>query len=339
MPSCAKRLGLLALGLFACGAHELPAAVDSSRAGAGGGTTTSRQLGVGAGSSGSAQPPSDPLAPGMPVYDANTQGGGSCAGTTVAQLIEQLHATHAELADIASIAPADTADGPQGLYAFLREDGSLALVFRQGSNDCLAGCIDNEYWYFETRDDCVPAQVGHYAATFDNSGGANCWALTGAPIWGRPQALDPAYDCAATNDAQVIAGSYGLHAQGSGTPCLLAGAAQTSLTIDETLTIVLSQDAGDPTQGTLIVQGTGNAAIDGVSLPAQFSRRRFSAHLEQSNLPSRCRRRSMLDLSFDFEEFGSHQLQLEEIDTPDCDQHPDDYCKGQLQLDLTRPKA
>jgi hypothetical protein len=72
-------------------------------------------------------------------------------------------------------------------------------------------------------------------------------------------------------------------------------------------------------------------------LPADSQRRRFTAHVDQSNLPSRCQQQNSLDVSYDFEGFGSHQLQLMEVDTPDCNQ-PDDYCKAFSTLDLSEAK-
>jgi hypothetical protein len=48
-------------------------------------------------------------------------------------------------------------------------------------NACLVGCIDNEYWYFETRAQCVPEQVGHFRRIFKAAN--NCFEQDGAPMY------------------------------------------------------------------------------------------------------------------------------------------------------------
>ena len=88
--------------------------------------------------------------------------------------------------------------------------------------------------------------------------------------------------------------------------------------------------------GTAIVRGTGHPLIDDRVLPAQFTRKRFSATAGDDNLPSKCIDQSSLMVSVDFEGFSSNQLELNEVHTQNCAGAPDDYCKGYWSLSLTQ---
>jgi hypothetical protein len=57
------------------------------------------------------------------------------------------------------------------------------------AGDCPPGCIDREYWYFQTQGAaCRPEQVGDYSKVFEQAG--NCFRLTGAPLWEVPQQIE-----------------------------------------------------------------------------------------------------------------------------------------------------
>jgi hypothetical protein len=154
-------------------------------------------------------------------------------------------------------------------------------------------------------------------------------------MWGRPSALDPAYVCGAATRAESISETYCLRARGERLPCLRSSELPMKpQPIDSVLTLVIAQDPHDLTQGSVRLTGTGSALIDERVLPAQFTRRRLSVHVEDSNLPSSCLHQNTLQLSYDLEGFGSQELRLDEVDTPACTQ-ADAYCKGYVQLQLS----
>jgi len=115
--------------------------------------------------------------PGIPVYTTTRAGTGPCEGKTVGSLIDEINASGATLPVTGLYTGILATDGSY-VYAFVRSDGGFSFVFKYGSGDCPSGCIDNEYWYFQTDGGCVPQQVGHYR---QQSG----WAC-GTPLWDVP---------------------------------------------------------------------------------------------------------------------------------------------------------
>lgn len=115
--------------------------------------------------------------PGIPVYTSTRAGTGPCAGKTVRSLIDQIGAADPTFSGLPLYGGADSTDRG-AVYAFARGEVGFSLVFKYGSGDCPSGCIDHEYWYFQTDADCVPRQVGHY---FQQSSRA-----CGTPMWGVP---------------------------------------------------------------------------------------------------------------------------------------------------------
>jgi hypothetical protein len=114
--------------------------------------------------------------PGIPVYTTRA-GTGPCQGKTVDSLIDKIYASDATLPGMGLYRGLLGTDGSY-IYAFVRSDGGFAFAFKYGSGDCPSGCIENEYWYFQTDADCVPRQVGHYRQQ-------GSWAC-GTPLWGVP---------------------------------------------------------------------------------------------------------------------------------------------------------
>jgi hypothetical protein len=114
--------------------------------------------------------------PGNPVNTTSRAGTGVCEGKTVGSLIEEIHDSYPTVRGGGPLYTPNVSDG-SFTYVFVRSDGGFSFVFQYGSGDCPAGCIEHEYWYFQTDGDCVPQQVGHYRPS-----GVSC----GTPLWGVP---------------------------------------------------------------------------------------------------------------------------------------------------------
>jgi hypothetical protein len=125
------------------------------------------------------------------IADESTQGTGDCAGKTLGAVIDAIHLANRKLEDITVLYdPQDPLIGPAFILAFTTPDG-FRLVFMRGSGDCPAGCINREYWYFETNAACEPVQIGHYA----RGQGNGCTAVSGKPMWGQPAAGNVSNAC------------------------------------------------------------------------------------------------------------------------------------------------
>ncbi|HEY3451615.1 MAG TPA: hypothetical protein VGK67_34975 [Myxococcales bacterium] len=297
---------VLASGCFAATGEGLPGAYDA-------GTSTI----------------ANSLAPGPQVTDSATSGTGPCAGRTVAELI--------------AAAESATPAVPQGIglgrtssdfvWAFSLSDGGFALAFEHGSGDCPAGCIDHEYWYFQTDASCVPQQIGHYAVLYD--GGGNCRTVQGQSLWGIGRTVDPTSVCGADLAPRNVSGTFVLSGNGQRTACTEEMGAEPSVPVSTGLAMTVAQDPADLARGTVTFQGTGVALVDGVPLAATFSRRRFEATDQHSNLPAKCAEESWVSAAFDFEGFAPGSLSAFETRTLDCETGA--YCKGDLLLNLTLP--
>jgi len=122
--------------------------------------------------------PMNPVSdPGIPVYTTTRAGTGPCEGKAVGTLIDEINASGATLPVTRLYTGIVATDGSY-VYAFVRSDGGFSFAVKYGSGDCPSGCIENEYWYFQTDGGCVPQQVGHYR---QQSG----WAC-GTPLWNVP---------------------------------------------------------------------------------------------------------------------------------------------------------
>lgn len=272
---------------------------------------------------------------GTPVTSRSTPGVGSCARRTLADVIAAVHQLNPALADITILEGMDpnlSGDGNR-IFAFAHDKG-FRLVFKRGAGDCPAGCIDNRYWYFATDESCNVVAMGSYSRTFSSQG--NCFTVEGTPLWGIPQPLDPAHQCGADNRPQNIAGTYRFRAAGLRQPCSQKGGNEEKVTLE--LTVVLGQTPADLSKGTVTIQGTGNPRLDGVSLPATFSRRRLAVRHKTSNLPAMCidETETMLDLDLEVTPAGG-KLSFFEVRAEMCPPSQD-YCKGLMTLDLTAAK-
>lgn len=137
--------------------------------------------------------PTEPVA----VTDPNAQGEGPCADTTLADVIAAVHAAHPELASVSTVydpnhPSQEDADPRENVYVWSSSAG-YRLAFYRGFGDCPSGCIDHEYFYFETDAQCAPVASGDYHLIFDQSHG--CMRVSGMPLWGIPSVDTATSDC------------------------------------------------------------------------------------------------------------------------------------------------
>jgi hypothetical protein len=276
---------------------------------------------------GGSLPPASAGAPGPPTADLAATGAGPCAAHTLGQVIAALHAAHPELADITAFNDPPGRGNGSWLAAFA-VPGGFAVAFKRGDADCPSGCLDNEYWYFQTDAACAPQQVGHYHSSYTYQG--NCFTLVGSPLWGFPAPGDPATACGADNQPVDISGTYHLHAAGTRTPCQTGAAPTKTDGITRELTMTIVQTPGDLADGTVTLAGTGEPRVDGVPLPGMFARQRFTAFKDVTNLPAVALDEYGVVVQLDLEGTTPGTLRFHEARGGQTD-----YCKGELQLQLT----
>lgn len=267
-------------------------------------------------------------APGRYLTNATTAGSGPCAGVTLTDVLVQIRALDPTLVDIVTIynPAAGTGDGSY-IYPYVRSDGGFDVVLKRGLGDCPAGCTENDYNYFATNDTCRAEHVGHYHAAW---GAGSCLNVEGAPMWNHPAAPDPLTVCGQDNAPAALAGSYQLRAVGQRMACATSGATANTGSVDATVTLVVVQDAKDPSMGSVTFSGTGYGLVDGVALPARFQRRRFDAAFKATNLPSSCPRESSVTARFDFEGYQPGGVEVSELGNDACE-----LCKGSMSLSLS----
>jgi hypothetical protein len=157
---------------------------------------------------------------------------------------------------------------------------------------------------------------------------------SGKPMWGRPRAPDPAVVCGADNAPAPVSGVYKFNGAGTRVACTEKAGAEPQMSVAFALTLSVAQAAGDPTRGTVTLQGTGHPLIDGQPIPATFTRRRFTAAREVSNLPAMCIDQHTIQIRHDFESELPGRLDFFEVRSLNCPPSQDPYCKGAIGLDL-----
>ncbi len=295
--------------------------MEGGSAGAGGGGST----GISPPSQGDASPP------GTPAYELAQKGLGACADSSLVRVIAAVHQGWPALADVTELYrddPNRLGDG-SFIYAFANGTG-FALVFRRGGGDCPAGCTENEYWYFVTDAACAPTQVGHYGADW---GAGSCLMTSGHPMWGIPGPPPPGVVCGADNTPTQLGGVYNFRATGTRTACTEKAGSEPQFSVTLSLTLSVAQVAGDLSRGTVTVEGTGHQLIDGQPIPATFTRQRFTAAREMSNLPSTCIDQFSIQIQHDFESTQPGRLEFFEVRSLNCPPSQE-YCKGAIGLDL-----
>jgi len=122
--------------------------------------------------------PSTPApSPSRPLPTA-TPGGITSADAAIA-------AIQARFPEVANIqrAASGTIGATTDIKVFDRGEG-WEIVFTEGWGDCMAGCINNRYYYFSVRRDGRITKVGEYARIFNET--TNSYQTTGVPMWGVP---------------------------------------------------------------------------------------------------------------------------------------------------------
>lgn len=126
-----------------------------------------------------------PTVPDMPtkVDDPDATGQGPCASMTAREVLDAIHAAYPEVADIGDFYDPQYIGDPTLVYPYT-SDAGFSMVLARGDGDCPAGCINWDYYYFQTDESCVPKQVGFYSA---RSGPCNNgYTVKGTPMWGMP---------------------------------------------------------------------------------------------------------------------------------------------------------
>jgi hypothetical protein len=270
-------------------------------------------------------------APGEPLYSEMERGAGECRGIALAQVLSEIREARPDLADVSELYRPDPDRGGDGsfVYAFRRPDGGFAVVLKRGGGDCPSGCTVNDYWYFETGESCTVLEVGEAHRDFEH-----CMEPDQLPRWGIPRAALPSEICDADLSAQDLNGSYAVVTCGHVNACWDGKEPQHSAPLPATLRLSIAQDAADLSHGTVVVDGTGEPVLDGRVFDATFERRKLKVAYEYSNLPANCVEQWSLEFEYDFEGLGRRQLLFNQTHTPDCDEQPSDYCKGQIAADF-----
>ncbi len=97
------------------------------------------------------------------VTNASTVGTGACANVSLGSFLSAIRAQNSQiLATLLSMCPmSGTIGASSAVYAYRTSCGSFRVVVWQGSGDCPAGCINNDYWYFDSNTNCQPVEVRH----------------------------------------------------------------------------------------------------------------------------------------------------------------------------------
>jgi hypothetical protein len=80
--------------------------------------------------------------------------------------------------------PANVIGASTSITVIDRSDG-WDLVFREGSGDCMAGCINNRYYYFSVKKDASIKQAGEYSRIYNAD--KNNYETSGSPLWDVPK--------------------------------------------------------------------------------------------------------------------------------------------------------
>lgn len=251
-------------------------------------------------------------------------GPGVCAQTTLADFVAAIHASDPSLADITTFpSPNELYDG-SGVYVLDAPTGFM-VVLKRGAHDCPAGCIDNEYYYFDTIDDCQPVLFGHYSTLFDFE--RNCYNVSGTPLWSIGNSIHPESRCDFDPTPRLAGGTYQLNAVGSGTIC------ETGATVMNANSYEIRVADPDPITGATTVSFIGfHDSLTDVPREGVVVNNRLSVHLLEET--TSCINQQNLLFDFDFTTNVGFFL-FSELKS-DCDDPASKYCKGELYLDLSR---
>jgi hypothetical protein len=247
---------------------------------------------------------------------ANAVGGGPCAATTVAELLDQIRDGFADVQDITNL----KAPGPVGITVVagpvaregtsppavgtasyiiaLQDERSLAAIFFRGAGCSGENCQDRRYWFFETGDGCRPRWVGYNRAV-DRAGGNHgaCVDFEGTSVWSTPGDPEPRRRCDADWSPQNISGT---RRAASIDPF---GCGQTDhpgpvQVVPIVLSITQEADLG---LAALTLSITGIPFVDGRSFVGKVERQSFTSSTDET-VAGDCPVRRRIDIGLDFEE-------------------------------------
>ena len=129
--------------------------------------------------------------PGPCLVDSSAVGRGACAGLILADAIE-LARSDGDAGWGALIDPYVSHPDGDGDFvaAYGLASGGFAIAFHHGWGDCPAGCISNEWWYFETEatdaSACAVVEVGHSLSAYNDSSNSYVHVADGV-MWPVPR--------------------------------------------------------------------------------------------------------------------------------------------------------
>jgi hypothetical protein len=265
------------------------------------------------------------------ITDPSTTSGGDCKDVTLAEVMAQLRASHPELEDIENLWDPDGELAFDGsfIYAFT-SDAGFRIIAARGWGDCEEGCINKEYWYFETGAMCSLKQVGHYSRRFSTD--RHCFELTGSPMWGFPGALPP-IPCGEDLSPQNVSGVHELFASGIDASC--AGGMPMEQSVMLTLRLEVAQDSAMPGLASVVMAGTSLDLLNGAVFTGDVtgSLLTVSAQVMSPAQGNDCGSTQNVSLTYDFAN-NAGSLKDEYARVTDCATMS--YCKGMLHLALTQ---
>ncbi|MCI0476669.1 MAG: hypothetical protein L0Y55_10515 [Anaerolineales bacterium] len=126
------------------------------------------------------------LTPETPTPSAQASPAATVTSTGITSADAAIAAVQARFPEMAKIKKAvpSTIGGTTDIKVFDRGEG-WELAFVEGWGDCMAGCINNRYYYFSVRKDGRITKVGEYARVFNET--TNAYQTSGVPMWGVPR--------------------------------------------------------------------------------------------------------------------------------------------------------
>lgn len=242
-------------------------------------------------------------------------GTGACAWTTLGELVSAVQRAFPELADIDRFYDPSVTTEDGFIYAFLTSSGFRVVFVRPRA-----------YYYFETDAECQPRAVGEYRAEYDASQG--CDVPVGAPLWGLPYApfwflcpppLPPGRDV------------HGVYMAASSGTAMACGGGSMPQSVTARLSIEVRQAEPDFDAATVVIEGTGDARVDGRELPAYVTLSSVTALVaEPVERGSNCTENLYLHVHFDAE-LGEGSIGVSSLRF-DCAPNPDEFCNDTLEL-------
>lgn len=238
-----------------------------------------------------------------------TTGQGPCAVKTVDAIAAEIRAGFADvqsivmfrplgpLAPALDAGPATMAGQPpppatmrDSSFSALLDDRSIGMVFYQGSTCLGQNCAVQDYWYFETANNCSPTWVGQYHQSRLDT----CYDTSGTSLWNAPSGLDPRALCNADWSARPLPARTLGSVLGAGMST--CGGATMNFAKAE-VDIVQSPDLNS---ASVVIHGTGIPALDGQTFMGLVKRQRLEI-ATTVDLPGACAATRKFKITVDFE--------------------------------------